>query len=503
MSTEEKPNTHKNTNTKNPAIRLAPPSGSIKSPVTEIITSDTGASIRRIRKLRVVLLDTPDPNDHGRSFVFAQDEVRIGSSPDADVPLADPSVSREHLAVRLGPHGFAITDCGSTNGTFVGDLRIERAAFTEEALVRIGKSTLRLESLAETVEQEISPRASFGRMIGISAAMRETFALLEKVAASDLTVLVEGETGTGKELAAEGLHEASRRSGAFIAVNCGAIPRELLESELFGHEKGSFTGAVRERAGAFLAADGGTIFLDEVGELPLDMQAKLLRALERREVKAVGSDRSRSVDVRVVAATNRSLAREVTAGRFRQDLFYRLAVVIVRIPPLRTRLEDLRLLVDHVQDELARRRVAAGLPPYGRLDEASIAMLSRYDFPGNVRELRNIVERWAVLGTASAPGDPSALPAVMKPSDLASPASNDSGGGAGGGASAGGRDATLLRLPYHEAKEAWVERFERAYVDAILGQSGGNVSKAAREAGVDRRHLQRLMARFGLKVSAD
>jgi transcriptional regulator with GAF, ATPase, and Fis domain len=309
-----------------------------------------------------------------------------------------------------------------------------------------------------------------------------------------LTVLVEGETGTGKELAAEGLHEASRRSGAFIAVNCGAIPRELLESELFGHEKGSFTGAVRERAGAFLAADGGTIFLDEVGELPLDMQAKLLRALERREVKAVGSDRSRSVDVRVVAATNRSLAREVTAGRFRQDLFYRLAVVIVRIPPLRTRLEDLRLLVDHVQDELARRRVAAGLPPYGRLDEASIAMLSRYDFPGNVRELRNIVERWAVLGTASAPGDPSALPVVMKPE----PTTNDSGG-----ASAGGLDATLLRLPYHEAKEAWVERFERAYVDAILGQSGGNVSKAAREAGVDRRHLQRLMARFGLKASAD
>jgi transcriptional regulator with GAF, ATPase, and Fis domain len=493
MSTEPKP--------KSAAVRLAPPSGSVRSPVTEVITSDTGASIRRIRKLRVVLLDTPDPKDQGRSFVFAQDEVRIGSSPDADVPLADPSVSREHLAVRLGPHGFAITDCGSTNGTFVGDLRIERASLTADTTVRLGKSTVRLEGLAETVEQEISPRASFGRMIGISAAMRETFALLEKVAASDLTVLVEGETGTGKELAAEGLHEASRRAGAFIAVNCGAIPRELLESELFGHEKGSFTGAVRERAGAFVAADGGTIFLDEVGELPLDMQAKLLRALERREVKAVGSDRSRSVDVRVVAATNRSLAREVTAGRFRQDLYYRLAVVIVRIPPLRTRLEDLRLLVDHVQDELARRRSAARLPPYGRLDEASIAMLSRYDFPGNVRELRNIVERWAVLGTASAPGDPSAMPGVSRPAEAAG--SGGGGGNSGGGESAGGLDTALLHLPYHEAKEAWVERFERAYVEAILGQSGGNVSKAAREAGVDRRHLQRLMARFGLKATAD
>ncbi len=422
------------------------------------------------------------------------------------MPLADPSVSREHIAVRLGPHGFAVTDCGSTNGTFVGDLRVERASLTGDTTVRLGKSAVRLEGLAETVEQEISPRASFGRMIGISPAMRETFALLEKVAASDLTVLVEGETGTGKELAAEGLHEASRRPGAFIAVNCGAIPRELLESELFGHEKGSFTGAVRERAGAFVAADGGTIFLDEVGELPLDMQAKLLRALERREVKAVGSDRSRSVDVRVVAATNRSLAREVTAGRFRQDLYYRLAVVIVRIPPLRTRLEDLRLLVDHVQDELARRRTAAGLPPYARLDEASIAMLSRYDFPGNVRELRNIVERWAVLGTASAPGDPSAMPGIStKPSEAADGGGSGGGRGADGGegAGSGGLDTSLLRLPYHEAKEAWVERFERAYVEAILGQSGGNVSKAAREAGVDRRHLQRLMARFGLKASAD
>ena len=480
-------------------IRLAPPSGSVRSPVTEIITSDTGASIRRIRKLRVVLLDTPDPNDQGRSFVFAQDEVRIGSSPDADVPLADPSVSREHLAVRLGPHGFAITDCGSTNGTFVGDLRVERAALAGDTLVRLGKSTLRLEGLAETVEQEISPRASFGRMIGISPAMRETFALLEKVAASDLTVLVEGETGTGKELAAEGLHESSRRSGALIAVNCGAIPRELLESELFGHEKGSFTGAVRERAGAFLAADGGTIFLDEVGELPLDMQAKLLRALERREVKAVGSDRSRSVDVRVVAATNRSLAREVTAGRFRQDLYYRLAVVIVRIPPLRTRLEDLRLLVDHVQDELARRRAAAGLAAYARLDEASIAMLSRYDFPGNVRELRNIVERWAVLGAFAAPGEPAVSPRAepRTPEPAAGPADPPREQGPQG------VDTSLLRLPYHEAKDAWTERFERAYVEAILAQSGGNVSRAAREAGVDRRHLQRLMVRFGIKATSE
>jgi transcriptional regulator with GAF, ATPase, and Fis domain len=364
---------------------------------------------------------------------------------------------------------------------------VREVVVANETLLRIGKSAVRLVPLAETVEHEMSPRASFGRMLGASAAMRETFALLEKVAASDLTVLVEGETGTGKELAAEGLHEASGRSGDFVAINCGAIPRELLESELFGHEKGAFTGAVRERRGAFLAADKGTVFLDEVGELPLDMQAKLLRALERREVKAVGSDRSVAIDVRVVAATNRSLAKEVAEGRFRQDLYYRLAVVTVKIPPLRTRLEDLRLLVDGVQDELARRRAALGQPPPAKLDETAMAMLLRYDFPGNVRELRNIVERWAVLGTTLGPGETS--PIVEAPRPHAEPRASSSADPM----------SDLLALPYHEAKDALVDRFERAFTKSALEKSGGNVSKAARDAGVDRRHLQRLMARFGIK----
>ncbi|AKT44113.1 sigma 54-interacting transcriptional regulator [Chondromyces crocatus] len=475
----------------------APPAGSRRGPVTEVIDAQTGASIRRIRKLRVVVVDAPDARDQGLAFVFAQDEVRFGTSPDADVPLRDPAVSREHLAVRLGPHGFSLADLGSTNGTFVGDLRVERVAIGDDTLVRLGNTVLRLEPLSETVDQELSPRARFGRMMGASAAMREMFALLERVAASDLTVLIEGETGTGKELAAEGLHEASGRAGALVPVNCGAIPRELLESELFGHEKGAFTGAVRERPGAFLAADRGTLFLDEVGELPLDMQAKILRALERREVKAVGSDRTRTVDVRIVAATNRSLAREVQAGKFRQDLYYRLAVVVVRVPPLRTRLEDIRLLVDHIQDEVSRRRAAVGQPPIAPLDETAIAMLTRYDFPGNVRELRNIVERWAVLGAMAAPGDPMVgerREVEVRPREA---------GGSSGGVATGrsGLEEELLRLPYHEAKDVWVERFERAYVEAILAQSGGNVSKAARDAGVDRRHLQRLMGRFGLKAS--
>ncbi len=470
-------------------MKGGPIAGSRPSPATEVITEASGASKRRIRKLRVVVVDCPEPSEQNRVFSFAQDEVRIGSSADADVVVSDPSISREHIAIRLVTDGFRVTDLGSTNGTYVGDLRIETVVVATETLVRLGKTALRLVPLTETVEQELSPRARFGRMLGASAAMRETFALLEKVAASDLTVLVEGETGTGKELAAEGLHEASGRAGAFVAVNCGAIPRELLESELFGHEKGAFTGAVRERAGAFAAADRGTIFLDEVGELPLDMQAKLLRALERREVKPVGSDKVIAVDVRVVAATNRSLSKEVTAGRFRQDLYYRLAVVTVKIPPLRTRLDDLRLLVDSIQDELERRRKATGLPPPQRLDETAMAMLTRYEFPGNVRELRNIVERWAVLGAATAPGETSPI-ASHAESAVAAPRATPA---------SGELDSSIFDLPYHEAKEAYVERFDRAFTEEALRKSGGNVSKAARDAGVDRRHLQRLMVRFGVK----
>jgi transcriptional regulator with GAF, ATPase, and Fis domain len=436
--------------------------------------------------VRVVVVDTPNKADVGKVHAFAQDEIRIGSSPTCDVPVEDPSVSREHLALRLVQDGVLVVDLGSTNGTFTGDVRIREIVVAKETLLALGKSTIRLVLTGEDAVHDISPRARFGRMLGASPAMRETFALLERVAPSDLTVLVEGETGTGKELVAEGLHGASGRAGELVAVNCGAIPRELLESELFGHEKGAFTGAVRERRGAFLAADKGTLFLDEIGELPLDMQAKLLRALERREVKPVGSDRTLSVDVRIVAATHRPLASEVTAGRFRQDLYYRLAVVTVRVPPLRTRLDDLPLLTAAIEDELARRRAAAGLPPVARLDTTAMAMLRRYDFPGNVRELRNIVERWAILGTTLAPGE--SVPAVSSapPSDPSPPRDGAA------------HFAELLALPYHEAREALSDRFERAYVEHALDASGGNVSKAARDAGVDRRHLQRWMARFGL-----
>ncbi len=445
-----------------------------------------GSEVRRLQKLKITIVDGPDKAKHGLHFVFAQDEVRIGSSPALDLCVDDRKVSREHLAIRIHERGWALIDLGSTNGTHVGDLRIERALATSGLNVRVGRTVLRLEPLEEHVENELSSQNRFGRMLGSSEAMREMFAVLEKVALSELTVLIEGETGTGKELAAEGVHEASGRDGPFVTLNCGAIPRELIESELMGHVKGAFTGAVSDRPGSFASADGGTLLLDEVGELPLDMQAKLLRVLERREVKAVGSDRVKQVDVRVVAATNRNLAHEADNGNFRQDLYFRLAVVVVRIPPLRARLDDLPSLVEHIQNELNRRRVANGRPARAPLPETAMAMLERYDFPGNVRELRNIVERWSVLGAHDAPGNPAGS---GQAGHLGAPSEPP----------AAELDESLLTLPYHEAKDAWVERFERAYVGAALESAGGNVSQAARDARVDRRHLQRLMARYDIK----
>lgn len=441
--------------------------------------------IRRLEKIQVTCVDSPDESKKGESFTFARDEVRIGAAPETDIYVNDRSVSREHLAIRATDAGWTLTDLGSTNGTYIGEMRIDRVTVHQAVVVRTGKSMFRLEPLGEHVEQEMSSANRFGRMLGSAPSMREMFAVLEKVAGSDLTVLIEGETGTGKELAAEGLHGASNRAGAFITLNCGAIPRELIESELMGHVKGSFTGAVSDRPGAFVSANNGTVFLDEVGELPLDMQAKLLRVLERREVKPVGSDHSVPVNVRVVAATNRNLAQDSERGVFRQDLYFRLAVVVVRIPPLRTRIEDIPMLVTHIQDELNRRRVAAGQAPLSTLGENALAMLNRYEFPGNVRELRNIVERWCVLGPQGAPGQPAVRSGVTAPGEDVGLSSNV--------------EDALLNIPYHEAKDVWIERFERAYVEASLEKASGNVSQAARDAQVDRRHLQRLMSRYDIK----
>jgi transcriptional regulator with GAF, ATPase, and Fis domain len=316
-------------------------------------------------------------------------------------------------------------------------------------------------------------------MIGRSIAMRRVFAILERVAPTDQTVLVEGETGTGKELAAEAVHDESRRSGgAFVVFDCGAISGSLIESELFGHVRGSFTGAVADRPGAFEAASGGTLFLDEVGELPLDLQPKLLRALEQRQIRRVGSNTPRQVDVRIVAATNRALALEVDRGRFREDLYYRLAVIPLRLPPLRERLGDIPLLIHHFEKQFQGRPGSRPAPP---LPEALIDAWAARAWPGNVRELRNEVARAVSLGTDADLGQGAKI--VARSAAL-------------------GPDVDLSEMLF-AGRERIAEAYERAYIEAALRQTGGNVSRAAELAGVNRKFIQRAMKRFGLRTDAE
>jgi transcriptional regulator with GAF, ATPase, and Fis domain len=325
---------------------------------------------------------------------------------------------------------------------------------------------------ADAASEMADPDAqSFGALSGTSVAMRKLFAFLEKVAASEINVLIEGESGTGKELVvAEIVQRGPRAEGPFVIVDCSAIAPSVVESELFGHVRGAFTGADRDRVGAFEAASGGTVFLDEVGELPLELQPKLLRALESREIRRVGETRPRKVDVRVIAATNRDLQREVSKGMFREDLYFRLAVMDVRVPPLRSRLEDIPLLVRSFL-------TALGMPDQQDLFPAHVlGELAAHDWPGNVRELRNYVERTIVLREPQ-------------------PASTRVEAGAGAGL--GDEDRVT---PFKLAKDAVVGNFERTYLAALLEAAGGNVSKAARLGGMDRMYLHRLIQKHGLRA---
>jgi transcriptional regulator with PAS, ATPase and Fis domain len=412
----------------------------------------------------------------GRVYRSQGERIAIGSHPRASLVIDDPTVSRFHCEVALEEGRIVIRDLGSLNGTYVDGVHIAQAFLTPGARLRIGSSEIELDFGPEPVAVPLSARTQFGHLVGASRSMRQAFALLESAAASDATVLIVGETGTGKELAAEAVHEASsRRDAPFIIVDCGALPRELMESELFGHEKGAFTGAQNARAGAFEAAHGGTLFLDEIGELELELQPKLLRALERRHVRRVGSNQYRDVNVRVIAATNRSLEREVNAQRFRSDLYYRLAVLEVRLPALRERREDIPTLVEAILDHLGakQRPEAAALRT-----PATAATLSRHPWPGNVRELRNYVERSLVMSSlpplASSTGDFDAAPG-------------------------GTRVDVDARQPYRDARDVALRDFERAYIEKLLELHGGNVSAAARAAGIDRKYLYRLMWRHSLR----
>lgn len=410
--------------------------------------------------------------DSGQRFVSSGEKMVVGTHSSCDVVLHDTTVSRFHCDITLTGKAVILRDLDSSNGTLVDGVSIQQAYLRAGNVLTIGRTQLRFDTGGETVKVPLSGRDRFGGMVGSSPAMRRVFLHLERAAASDATVLLEGETGTGKEITAESIHrESARERGPFIVVDCASIPPDLLESELFGHERGAFTGAVGSREGAFEAAHQGTIFLDEIGELPSELQPKLLRVLEKREVKPVGTNKIIPVDVRVIAATNRNLRAEVNARRFRSDLYYRLAVIECRLPPLRERPDDLPALVEHI---LASLR-AKDKPEAELLRTRDFyAELARHSWPGNVRELRNYIERCLAL-REQAPH----LETLDPP-----------------------RNDTLvidLDKPLKAAREGWTRTFEHAYLDALLKLHEGSVAASARAAGVDRIHLYRLLWKHGLK----
>jgi DNA-binding NtrC family response regulator len=397
--------------------------------------------------------------------------VVVGRNESCDLVLDDRKVSAVHMELVATERGVRVRDLGSRNGTFIGDTRIGEVFITKQATIVVGDSIVEFAPTGLT-EIDVAEVGGFGPLVGQSAGMRNVFERLTKAAPTDLTVLVTGETGTGKELVAQAVHEASKRAHkAFVVVDCGAIPASLAESALFGHERGSFTGAIDKRVSPFVEADGGTLFLDELGELPLDVQPKLLRALAEQRVKSVGSNSYRPVNVRIIAATRRDLVREVNAGTFRSDLYFRVAQLKVELPALRQRLEDLPMLVRRMIESFGDKDA------YARVTTDSIERLMRHDWPGNVRELRNVV----AVALAFAKEGPIDLAAHLSP--LVS----------GPSESTPTRDRT-----FQDAKREVLARFEREYFVALYAECTGNVSEIGRRAAMERAHVRGYLRRHGI-----
>ena len=416
------------------------------------------------RKVRLAVISG---RDAGKETMLQKTLVSIGALPENDLVLTDQTVSRRHAVVEEKADGYVIRDLNSTNGTFLDGVRVREAYLTPGSVIRLGQTEISFSPLEERIEILKSDADRFGELIGSSSPMQEVYGILERIAPTDVTVLLEGETGTGKELAARSIHSHSRRAGSpFVVFDCGAVAPNLIESELFGHEKGAFTDAVKSRQGAFELADGGTIFLDEIGELSLDLQPKLLRALDRRETKRVGADKPVPVNVRVVSATNKDLEEELKAGRFREDLFYRLSVVRVYMPPLRKRKEDIETITGYllagISSEIGKK--VDGLSP-----EAAAALMA-YSWPGNVRELKNVLGRAAALSDG----------AKIEAKDLF--------------LSQGKKTATLEGL-----SGKTLEDIEKAAIHATLKSVSGNKTEAAKMLGIAYSTLYEKMKKYGVR----
>jgi transcriptional regulator with GAF, ATPase, and Fis domain len=459
--------------------------------MSEITSTIASAGARQIH-LRRARVSCVEGANVGSDWKIERDVIRIGSREDNDIRLGDTTVSRLHAEIVRGREGTILRDLGSTNGTFVGAVRVREVYLAPDTRFRVGNTHLVYSPADEIIDVVPSENDRFEGLVGRGLAMREVFGILERVAPTDLTVLVTGETGTGKELVSRATHNRStRKNRPFVVFDCGAATESLVESELFGHERGAFTGAIAVREGLFEVADGGTIFIDEIGELPLELQPKLLRVLEQREVRRVGATKVRQVDVRVVAATNRNLRDEVAAGRFREDLYYRLAVVEIRLPALRERREDVPLLVEHLlhraEHSQGGGRGVRGLAPEVR------ALFDAYHWPGNVRELNNVIER-ALPFTDGTTITLDALPEALRASRPVAPAVPRPSLPA---------DTTLSSLPLKDAKDALIEEFERHYLVDLIDRHDGNVSRAARTAGMDRKSITRLLKKHQIRYRDD
>jgi DNA-binding NtrC family response regulator len=436
---------------------------------SETRTATGAGALFQLRSGVVRVVDGPD---RGKSWSIDDLPLSIGSGDNCDITLRDARVSRRHCRLTLVAHGFLVEDLESRNGTYFEGSRVGQIAVPPGAILRVGKTHLAVGAARESSSLAPSDRTQLGKLVGQSLAMRKVFTLLERAAQSDVTVLIEGETGTGKDGAAQAIHALGARTrGPFEVLDCGAQVPALLASELHGHVRGSFTGAAQDRAGVFERAHGGTVFLDEIGELPLDLQPALLRVLETSTVTRLGAHTPMQADVRIIAATHRDLAEAVVAGTFREDLYYRLQVLPIALPPLRTRREDLPILcAEQFRDH--------GIEP-GPIEGPNLALLAQHRWPGNVRELRNVIERALVrAGGAARFAD-----LAIDLGDAVRPATEP------------GRGADS----FQERKKEAVDRFEREYLVELLREHAGNVKQASRASGIERTQLKRLLRKHALK----
>ncbi len=420
-----------------------------------------------VRRCRLEVVAGPDA---GKVIELAQPTIMIGRT-GADLNLNDPKVSGLHAELRLQADGYRIRDLGSTNGTHVRGVRIVDGFIAPGSTIQIGKSAIVFDPLDESVSVPLWHENKLHGLIGASAPMRQLFDMINRFAQSEATVLIQGETGAGKEGVAEAIHLCSpRKDGPFIVLDCSAIPEQLFEDQIFGHEQGAFTGAGKATVGVFEAAHGGTLFLDEIGELPLDVQSKLLRAVETRKVRRIGSTKVIASDVRIVAATNRDLATEVNRGTFRSDLFYRLSVAKLSVPALRERRDDIPLLVEHFLRQLTAT-IGSKDP---RLPDDFAARAQRHGWPGNVRELRNAIERACLL-----PNHPTL--------GFEAPPKKE-----------GTFGEVDIDVPFKVAKQKLVDEFDRKYLEQLLEAHDNNISAAARAAGIERMSIYKMIRRLGL-----